>query len=266
MKCLNRIDPSTISEKAVNSKSFGKYVGSVFKFKLAGQQTETVAVLWAKQDGFWKIISYDLEPEFEKFRVPDTTSAAAAAAAAAPPITYVAGDKDLVRSAGDFLTKWFVQSRPLDAFQYLSSRAYPCVSLYRDDDTPAPASPDAASQLIKAGMTRAVSNLGPIKKLEQAIVAPNVSHPDVRLVKHSDQKAYVIASVPDHMGAAASCQDRKPGEDPYFAEPATGKVYGNYYATGFRLAKAIGEPAVLWTVWTKESGQWKVVSYFLITP
>ena len=47
-------------------------------------------LLWAKNNGYWKIISYDLEPEFEKYRVPDTTSDAARAAAAVPPVVYVA--------------------------------------------------------------------------------------------------------------------------------------------------------------------------------
>jgi hypothetical protein len=93
-----------------------------------------------------------------------------------------------------------------------------------------------------------------------------LAHPDVRLAKYSDAKAYVIASVPGHMAAVARCQDRKPGEDVYFQGPSTGKVYGNYYAAGFRLARTVGDPAVLWMVWTKESGQWKVVSYFLMTP
>jgi hypothetical protein len=44
---------------------------SVFKFKLSGQETETVAALWAKQNDYWKLISYDIEPEFDKYRVPD---------------------------------------------------------------------------------------------------------------------------------------------------------------------------------------------------
>jgi hypothetical protein len=266
MRCLNRLDPSNVSEKAINSKSFGKYVGSVFKLKVTGQKTETVAVLWAKENGYWKIISYDTEPEFDRYRVPDTTSQAAVAAAAAPAMVYVAGDKELIRNAGDFLNKWFVQGRPSEAFQHLSTKAYPCVNLYRDDDTPAPGSPEAAGRLIEAGMAKAAANVGSVKKLDKAIAAPVVSHPDVRLVKHSDSKAYVIASVPDHMAAAAGCQERKPNEDLYFQEPGTGMVYGNYYAVGFRLVKTVGDPGVLWTVWTKESGQWKVVSYFLMTP
>jgi hypothetical protein len=266
MKCLNRIDPSNISAKAVSSKAFGKYVGAVFKFNVTGVQTETVAVLWAKQNGYWKIISYDLEPEFQRYRVPDTTSPAAIAAAAAPPMTYVAGDKDLTQKAGDFFNKWFVQDKPAEAFQYLSTRAYPCVNLYRDDDTPAAGTSAEQGKLIQTGMERVSTLVGPIKKLEEGIVSPNVSHPDVRLVKHPQSKAFVIASVPDHMAAAAGCQERKPGEDLYFQEPGTGKVYGNYYATGFRLLKTVGDPSVLWTVWAKDAGEWKIVSYFLMTP
>jgi hypothetical protein len=267
MKCINKLDPSNLNEKAVKSTAFGKYVGSVFKFKLTGVQTETVAALWAKQNGYWKLISYDIEPEFEKYRVPDTTPAAAkAAAAAAPAITYVAGDKDLTQSATDFLNKWLVLGQPAEAFKYLSSRTYPCVNLYRDDDTPAPNGPDETAKLIQAGMQRIVTVVGPVKKLDEAIVAPTVSHPDVRLVKHSNSRAFVVASVPDHMAAAAGCQERKPGEELYFQEPGTGKVYGNFYAIGFRLAKTIGDPSVLWTVWAKENNQWKVVSYFIMTP
>ena len=62
MKCINQVDPSNLTEKAANSKSFGKYVASVFKFKRTGQQTETVAALWAKQNDYWKLISYYIEP------------------------------------------------------------------------------------------------------------------------------------------------------------------------------------------------------------
>ncbi len=68
------------------------------------------------------------------------------------------------------------------------------------------------------------------------------------------------------MAAATGCQERQAGQELYFPEPATGKVYGNYYATGFRLFKTVEDAAILWSVWAKESGQWKIVSYFLITP
>jgi hypothetical protein len=266
MKCANQLDPSLVSAKAAKSKAFGKYVGAVFKLKAGAQEGKTVVTLWAKDDGFWKLITYDVDPQFERYRAPDATSPAVAAAAEVPAMTYVAGDKDLTQAATDFMTKWFVQAKTPEAFQYLSSRAYACVNLYRDESTPAPRSPAEAGQLVQTGMANAASFVGSVKKLEDAIVAPVVSHPDVRLVKHSNAKAFVLASVPDHMGAAADCQGRGAGRDPYFEKPASGNVYGNFYATGFRLSKPGNEAGVLWAVWAKENGQWKIVSYFLVTP
>jgi hypothetical protein len=181
-------------------------------------------------------------------------------------MTYVAGDKDLTQAATDFLNKWFVQAKTPEAFQYLSPRAYACVNLYRDENIPAPASSSEAGKLVQTGMTNAAIFVGNVKKLEDAIVAPVVSHPDVQLVRHSNSKAFVLASVPDHMATAADCQGREAGKDPYFDKPASGNVYGNFYATGFRLAKPGAEAGVLWAVWAKENGQWKIVSYFLVTP
>jgi hypothetical protein len=115
-------------------------------------------------------------------------------------------------------------------------------------------------------MQKLVTIVGPVQKLDKAIEAPTVSHPDVRLVKHPNSGAFVLASVPDHMAAAARCENRKPDEELYVPEPATGKVYGNFYAAGFRLRKTLGDSSVLWTVWAKENSQWKVVSYFIMTP
>ena len=61
-KCVNRLDSSRVSPKALKSKSFGKYVGAMFTIK-ANQQTAArmVATLWQREGGYWKLISYDVE-------------------------------------------------------------------------------------------------------------------------------------------------------------------------------------------------------------
>ena len=261
MKCVNQLDPSLVSAKAAQSRAFGRYVGAVFKLTPPGQEGRTIAALWAKEDDFWKLISYDVDPQFERYRAPDT----AATAATVPAMTYVAGDKDLTRAATDFLDNWFVRGQSSEAFQYLSSRAYACVNLYRDESVPAPGSTAEAEQLVLAGMRGTAAFVGSAKKLEDAIVAPVVSHPDVQLVKHSNSKAFVLASVPDHMADAADCQGREAGKELHVEQPVGGSRYGNYFATGFRLSRPGNGAGVLWAVWTRETGQWKVVSYFLIT-
>jgi hypothetical protein len=95
--------------------------------------------------------------------------------------------------------------------------------------------------------------------------APEVHHPALKLVKHAEDAAFVIASISESMGAAADCGRRRPDGDPDFsAAPATG--YGTYYAAGFNFSNGNVDPATLWTVWSNVNGSWKVVSYALLSP
>ena len=260
-KCTNRLDPENLNLKAARSKAFGKYVGAVFRLKGREQEGETVATLWEKKKKYWKLISYDVDPHFQALR-----RTAAAPPAKAAVLAHVKGDKDLIRAARNFYQDWFIRGHVEAAFQYLSPQCYSCANLYGGAKSPGPKTPAEESQIIQAGLAKVTEIAGPAKKLTDAIVAPEPSHPDLKLVGQPDSKAFVIASIPDYMAAAASCANRKPGEDLDFTPPSHGPKYGNYYATGFKLAKQVEDSGVLWTVWSKEGGQWKIVSYALLTP
>ena len=69
-KCVNRLDSSQVSPKALKSRSFGKYVGAVFTIKQKQQAGRMVATLWQKENDYWKLISYDVDPEIDRSRVP----------------------------------------------------------------------------------------------------------------------------------------------------------------------------------------------------
>jgi hypothetical protein len=260
-KCENKLNPERESPKAARSHKFGKYVGAVFRLKAGSESGETVATLWEKKKKYWKLISYDVEPEFEAIR-----SMAAAPQAKAPTLAYVEGDKDLIRAARSFYEDWFVRRRVEVAFQYVSPLCYPCVNLYRSEETPEPKTPEEEAKLIKVGMERIAEAAGSARKLTDAIVAPAPSHPDIKLVRQRDSKAFVIASIPDYMAAAANCASRTPGGDLAFTVPSEGVKYGSYFATGFKMANEVEDSGVLWIVWSKQAGQWKIVSYALLTP
>ena len=87
----------------------------------------------------------------------------------------------------------------------------------------------------------------------------------LKLVKHAEDAAFVIASIPEPMGAAADCGRRRPDGDPDFSA-ATATGYGRYYAAGFNLSNGNMDPATLWTVWSSVNGSWKIVSYALLSP
>jgi hypothetical protein len=261
--CPNQLDPSLSSAKALQSKAFGKYVAAVFRLKTNKQEGRTLAMLWAKERGYWKILSYDIDPIWDRYRVPD---ASPAMVPAAPAPSVVRGDAQLVSAAGDFLKSWFVTGQLDRAFQFLSARCYGCVNLYRGDDQPKAQTPAEAEKFVREGMGQIAEMTGRVTSLTDALEAPQPYHEDIKLVKHAAPKAFVIASIPDHMAEAADCAKLTPGGLPIFADPGGTKKYGNYYAVALRLKKGGPGADVLWLVWGKEGGVWKIFYYVIIAP
>jgi hypothetical protein len=150
-KCANRLDGSQVSPKALKSTAFGKYVGAMFVIK-AKQQTAArmVATLWQRESGYWKLISYEVDPEIDESRVPNLRATVAADA----PLEYVPGDRDMVTAASNFMREWLVRKSIDKALEFIAPEALACVNLYRPDDVPAPSTPAATRELLKTGMAR----------------------------------------------------------------------------------------------------------------
>jgi hypothetical protein len=260
--CANQLDSAQVSAKAAKSDDFGKYVGAVFRIHSKDQPGNTVATLWRKQHGYWKIVSYEIDPELDRSAIPNV----GVRRPAVPPLSYVDGDKDMIKAASDFLKLWFLKKDIDKAVQYVAPECLVCVNIYRSDDTEAASSDDRSRESLKRGMAKAAAGVGKVKRLNDALIAPELHHEDLKLVKHADNRAFVIASIPDYMGEAARCDRRNADGEPGFS-PSTGPAsYGTYYASGFNLNQGKTSPAVLWIVWRRVHEVWRAVSYILVTP
>ncbi|HYI95291.1 MAG TPA: hypothetical protein VEX68_17250 [Bryobacteraceae bacterium] len=263
-RCVNRPDPSQTSPKAAASKSFGKFYGAVFRIgKKDGAEATTLATLWTRESkNFWRLISYDVDPMWDEYRVPNT-------ATIAPPTAlteYTTAPDDLIDGATKFLMAWFVKQDLKEASRYLSAKCAECLKLNREPEQPEPKTAEDAQAELKKAMQSILEPTGMVKALEEAIVAPGTNHEDIMLVKHARSKAFVLASIPDYMGDALDCDVRTPGEPVSFRPPASAKSYGKYYVTGFRLAKTGEDSGVFWAVWTREGSAWKLTAYTALTP
>ncbi len=252
-RCANHLDSAAISAKAAKSHDFGKYIGAVFRI----QTGNVVATLWRKDHGYWKLISYEVDPQVGRSAAPN----AGLKDVTPPPLQVVEGDPELVKAASLFFDLWFVKKDVEKALRYVAPECLPCIRLYRADEAGSTTDRDA----LKAGMINVATHAGSVKKLEEAIIAPEVHHPDLKLVLHRESRAFAVASMPEYMAEAARCDHRDAEGNPSFVGgPATG--YGKYYATGLSLNQGADAPAVLWIVWSKDSGFWKAISYVLLTP
>lgn len=262
-KCINKATGyEQSSPKALQSDSFGKYVAAVFQLSPQDKKGQVVATLWAKKDGFWRLISYDVEPEFDKLALPDLRASVPQEA----PLEQVAGDPEMIRAATEFMKDWFTRRKVDRAAQSISTKCYGCVEIYLPDEVPAPKDNAEARKTLLDGMKRVADSAGNPKNLSAAIAAADPHHSDMKLVKHAEEESFVIVAIPDEMAALVECSKRtRDSEIDGSQYPATAKTYGNYYGTGFSLARGGEDASVLWIVWARENGQWKAVSYVILS-
>ncbi len=134
--CESRLTPSS-GKKA--TRTYGNYFGATFYVN--GQKNHRVALLWAKEDGYWKIVSWYAGAEDRVIPVPD--------APAPVNVVRIKADPTLVHSARGFLETWLIRKNYDEAFRYLSTKSYACYDLVRGPDAPASTSTADAGQKLE---------------------------------------------------------------------------------------------------------------------
>jgi hypothetical protein len=151
----------------------------------------------------------DLREPTDEYRVPNTATTAPPPA----PTEYTTASNDLIGGATKFLMAWFVKQDLDEASRYLPAKCGECLMLNRASEQSEPKTTAAAQAELKKAMQSILDTTGMVKALEEAIVAPSPNHEDIKLVKHARSKAFVLASIPDYMGAALDCARRTPREN-----------------------------------------------------
>jgi hypothetical protein len=260
--CENRLHPELADQDALRSTRFSGAIGAVFRVQTPGVRGEVVATVWSQDNGVWKLVAYDTEPEVMRTGLAAATPPAPAPIE--PALATSPGDPAMTRSARAFLDAWFVARDTQAAFRYLSPDSYACYDVFRSDDLPAAVSADEAGRLLQERMKAVAGLAGPATRLEDVLVPVAPHHPGLRLVTH-DSSAFTLISLPDAMGAGLDCRNLAPGEIPW-VDLDGAQTYGNYYAASTRLRRGGDDGAVLWSVWARQGGVWKITSYLVVTP
>ncbi len=253
------------SRIAGSRTKYGRYFASVFHLKATQGKGDTVTLLWAKDGNYWKVVSWDVEPEDGKpDAAPDTRRSTTVAVAPGPRAT---GDSDFLHAANQFLHSWLVSDNFAQAALYFSPRCYACVTPYLSAGEEEPKTPEQYVARIRSGLTTVGKEVGPVKHLRDAVEPVVPEHDDLKVVSHSSQDAYTVVAVPSGLAESFSCEKHTathPYEAP--ADDAQSKTYGKYYATLFALKTPGDHPAALTFLWSKVDGQWKIVSYEIDAP
>ena len=253
--CESRL---TLAKKKNVSRTYGNYYGATFY--LSGRKDYSMALLWAKEDGAWKVVSWQTEPQDEE----DATATAEppAAASVATARAKMKADPTLVSAAKDFLESWLIRKDNDAAFKYLAPESYACSDPGPDPNAPSRSSADAAA-LTRAALERSGAEVGKQTRLDTLISAVPPVHPAVRLLDHQYAQTFALTSVPNATIAAADCAARAQGGR------WTGDLpleYGQAFGMNLRFRTQSGEPPVLRVLWVKDQGAWRIRAYAVEYP
>ena len=197
--CESRLTPGGAKKPA---REYGNYFGSTFF--VDGHANQRVALLWGKDNGYWKIVSWrtgvdDARPPV----VADNVT-----------LTRVKADAGFAAAAQAFLQTWLIKKDYDAAFGYLSPASYACYDLARNPADPAATSPEDAGRKIRAGLERAGQLAGPARNLDAILVSAEPIHPAVRVMDHAHSRTFSLTSIPNAIGDAVECDARARGADP----------------------------------------------------
>ena len=249
--CASRLTPGGPTKE---SREYGEHFA--VSLRIAGGRKDTsIALLWAKEDGYWKIVSWQTAPTPDATPVPP--------APPAPKVVRIKADIALVHEANNFLDTWLIRKNYDAAFQYLSTRSYACYDLVRGPDAPPSASLDEAGGKIRASLERIGQWVGTPRNLESIVEAAEPLHPSIRVMDQPYSRTFSLTSFPAALGDAVECEARARGAVPPDPLPLE---YGQAFGMTFRFRTQGGDAPVLRLLWRKEDNTWRVTSYDVELP
>ena len=243
----------TLADPARVGRAYGNYFGATFY--IAGSRDTPVALLWAREDGYWKITSWKVGSDDATTPPPEPV--------AETKVARISADPTLVSAASGFLESWLVRKDYDAAFHYLSPRSYECYDLERNPESPAATSAEDAARRLRAALEAVGRATGASGSLDALLTGVEPFLPAIRVMNHAFARAFTLTSIPNALADASECAARARGStvpDPLPLE------YGEGFGMNVRFKTRSGEAAVLRGLWRKESANWRITSFDIEQP
>jgi hypothetical protein len=242
-------------------RKYGTFYGSAFRIKAPkNRNSGSLLLLWRKEQGYWKIVSQQLDPGLaEEDSVPDS-SLRPSKAQAAPTDTNA--DRAMIRTTQRFFDALFVNRDYEAGFRFFAPSAYACLSVALLPEQRPAGDGASAAESLRRYLQQIASRSPSAHKLEQLIERFDPDNPTLGVVHHAHENAYLLTSVPADEASELLCQ--QPGitntdrRSPISREP--------YFATFFKLIEPGEEPAGLGLLWAKENADWKIIAFQMDEP
>lgn len=167
-------------------------------------------------------------------------------------------------AAHDFYQSWFVDAKPQLSMAYLSVKANACIAEFGGGES-------AKSSLVRLRiyeqMKQAVRKRGKIDALDQVMRGTQIVGKGTKPVDQPYGKIFAVSQLSDDVARSLDC--RKTFSLPLAEDlPQASSAYGHFYAVSTMLRDPDPERPgrILYQIWTREGGYWKIISWYLRDP
>ena len=236
-------------------RSQEKFFGTALRAKQGGNKT--MALLWAQEGGYWKIIAIRIEDSSNAGIIPRNI---AATAPAEEEPSSIAGDPQVVKDITQFYQTWIAKRDSAQASKFVSQRSYACLlASSAEEKNLAPVA------RVRSALDRVLRRIPQGADLSDLMSSVQPVNDLLRSVEQGDSKAFAIMAVPDQMADSFLCQNRHlPGKTAEL-KLADAK-YGTYYLSASRMNFGEEQSPALLLLWTKEKAGWNVVAWAVEVP
>jgi hypothetical protein len=215
----------------------------VASFRLRGKgQPGFLVQTWQKEAGTWRLVSFDIKRKH-------FTPPADLHVRATRPAGWKVAEPELRSAVDSLLRTWLVERRYEKAAAAFLPEAAACDPLGEPADPPKPADPKRIDSFLRE-TAEAVSREAETEKM---ISAAQAGHPELKILEHDKQGAYLLAEAGPKLLNANSCR----------AAPAMqAKDAGAFSAFHFSHSRQQSSGAFRF-YWRKVNGEWRIASYAL---
>jgi hypothetical protein len=155
-----------------------------------------------------------------------------------------------------YLTDWLIERRPEELLPLFSVKAYPCIAEFGGDSRP-----DSKLALLRIlrRLQERNKSLGVVSRLEDVVSPVSYRLPDSLPASHPHEKLFSLQEVPDDVAWAIDCRIRY-GLQMAESIPRPPHKLNKTFVASMRIKDQKEPQAFIVQTWTKESGEWRIVS------
>ena len=256
----NAVEPAPAKKEP--SKKYGDYFGSAFRLKAGDRKGSTFALLWYKEDNYWKIVGLKIADEAD----PKWSLRLAPPSLLSPP--HLPSEwRSKVDTGSAAIPLRVVLKRDYEtALSFLSSQSYVCLD-FSGDPAKKGLGPEPALQAIRAGFAEGSTSHRQESETGRCHpICPGTTRAPENRYLYKDENAIFLTSPfrmewPRTACAVVPSVGRGRGRNWMILET---RFMVTINVSSFELKVSGDEPAALHCLWGLEGGSWKILAWKVI--